>query len=139
MLRGQIQLLVLSGFLLGAAPKPDIIWVPVDIPGWKNGDSEKDIQYVPVARHVKKPLLEALSCIVEKKKPLLLQYNGAFVTRHKRTVPGEWSEHAYGKAIDINAHLEKQLPEVVECFEKAGWKWGGRWKNPDEMHFEWRR
>jgi len=38
-------------------------------------------------------------------------------------------------AIDINAGLT-QPREVVECFEAAGFTWGGRWKNRDDMHFE---
>jgi D-alanyl-D-alanine carboxypeptidase len=75
----------------------------------------------------------------------------------------QWSEHAYGRAIDLNpfnnpyvrgdlvipelasAYLDRDWvrsgmvrddgPAVI-AFESAGWKWGGRWSDPvDFMHF----
>ena len=76
-----------------------------------------------------------------------------------------WSEHAYGRAIDLNplqnpyisrsgqvlppggaAHLDRGTFEVgkitggsppVGAFEIMGWTWGGRWTSPrDYQHFE---
>lgn len=79
-----------------------------------------------------------------------------------RSVQG-WSrlsEHAYGRAIDINPRLNPYVkdgfslpagaiysPEVpgtitsdgpvVAAFRKHGWKWGGRWRKlKDWQHFE---
>lgn len=75
-----------------------------------------------------------------------------------------WSEHAYGKAIDVNpvenpyvlddfvepedgTAFVRRVPApgvlikddpVVRAFEDEGWKWGGLWKAPwalDYMHF----
>jgi ribosomal protein S18 acetylase RimI-like enzyme len=67
------------------------------------------------------------------------------------------SDHSVGFAIDINPYqnpwvhpnalnLTKYDPSVdgtiiegshiVMIFEKYGWFWGGRWKNPDYMHFQ---
>jgi len=74
-----------------------------------------------------------------------------------------WSEHAYGKAIDVNpvenpylfggkvlppagsAHLDRSAEQpgyavaggvLVKAFAAAGWKWGGAHKsNPDYQHF----
>jgi hypothetical protein len=74
-----------------------------------------------------------------------------------------WSEHAYGKAIDVNpvenpyvfgdkvlppagaAHLDRSTEQpgyavaggrLVKAFAAAGWKWGGaRKSNPDYQHF----
>jgi len=74
-----------------------------------------------------------------------------------------WSEHAYGKAIDVNpvenpyvfgrevlppagaAHLDRAAAKpgyavaggaLVKAFAAAGWKWGGaRKSNPDYQHF----
>jgi hypothetical protein len=74
-----------------------------------------------------------------------------------------WSEHAYGKAIDVNpvenpyvfggkvlppagaAHLDRSVAKpgyavaggvLVKTFAAAGWKWGGaRRSNPDYQHF----
>jgi poly-gamma-glutamate synthesis protein (capsule biosynthesis protein) len=74
-----------------------------------------------------------------------------------------WSEHAYGRAIDINpvenpyvignhvspesgrryADRSKRLPgmihdgdAVVRAFAAVGWGWGGHWRSPtDYQHF----
>jgi len=75
----------------------------------------------------------------------------------------EWSNHAYGLAIDLNPlenpyvldgrtshqasvpYLDRGLRRpgviveggpVVKAFEAAGWHWGGEWSNPvDYQHF----
>lgn len=76
--------------------------------------------------------------------------------------PPAWSQHAFGKAIDVNPVenpyiLEGEvLPpagkefadrrnvrpgmavrggELVAAFAEAGWSWGGVWANPDYQHF----
>ena len=76
--------------------------------------------------------------------------------------PPTWSQHAFGKAIDVNPVenpyiLEGDvLPpagkefvdrrnvrpgmavrggELVAAFAEAGWSWGGVWANPDYQHF----
>ena len=73
-----------------------------------------------------------------------------------------WSQHAYGRAIDINPvqnpyvvrgavhppegrHYVRRDPSVpglitaggpvVAAFARAGWSWGGRWPSPDYQHF----
>jgi hypothetical protein len=55
------------------------------------------------------------------------------------------SQHAFGNAIDINAganpmgSAKNDLPaNVGELAAKHGLEWGGTWKNPDPMHFEWK-
>lgn len=86
----------------------------------------------------------------------------AFVCRPTRG-SGEWSQHALGRAIDINpfhnpyirgdaiapgkatSYLDRDqvragmiLPdsEVVRAFDDIGWGWGGRWNDlKDWMHF----
>ena len=76
--------------------------------------------------------------------------------------PPTWSQHAFGRAIDVNPVenpyiLEGEvLPpagrefvdrrnvrpgmavrggELVAAFAEAGWSWGGVWANPDYQHF----
>jgi hypothetical protein len=76
--------------------------------------------------------------------------------------PGSWSEHAYGRAIDVNPLVNPYLGEprlndprlapyldrsagepgmihagdvVVDAFAAAGWTWGGTWPVPDYQHF----
>jgi hypothetical protein len=84
-----------------------------------------------------------------------------------RRVPGTsvWSQHAYGRAIDINPlvnpevdngqvhplqgarYADRSLQETgmihagdafVQAFEAVGWYWGGYWDAPkDYQHFSW--
>lgn len=84
-----------------------------------------------------------------------------------RGIPGSsnWSEHAYGRAIDINPlmnpyvsasgliepatageYLDRSRMDpgllhagdpVVQLFADHGWTWGGNWRDPkDYQHFE---
>jgi len=83
-----------------------------------------------------------------------------------RRIPGSgnWSQHAYGRAIDVNpllnpsvdkgkfepknakVYLDRKRIEpgllhpgdpAVRVFTDAGWRWGGNWKSPvDYQHFE---
>ncbi len=84
-----------------------------------------------------------------------------------RGIPGsgKWSQHAYGRAIDINpllnpsVHQDGQIEPTtavpyldrhrddpgllhdgdaaVLAFTERGWTWGGHWRNPkDYQHFE---
>ncbi|HEV7769448.1 MAG TPA: M15 family metallopeptidase [Solirubrobacterales bacterium] len=88
----------------------------------------------------------------------------AFNCRLVAGTPGVWSEHAYGRAIDVNpienpyvtdsgyvsppagapyAHRSRhvrgmvhRLGPVVKAFAAAGWEWGGNWPWPrDYQHF----
>lgn len=88
----------------------------------------------------------------------------AFNCRSVTGVPGSWSNHAFGTAIDINPlrnpyiggdgaiqapgaerYRDRSLAEVgmfvegdatVAAFDAHGWDWGGRWTNPiDYQHF----
>jgi len=88
----------------------------------------------------------------------------AFNCRFVVGSPGIWSEHAYGRAIDVNPienpyvtdsgfvsppagapyarrarHARGMIHRhgpVVEAFAAAGWEWGGNWPWPkDYQHF----
>lgn len=73
--------------------------------------------------------------------------------------PPKLSQHAYGRAIDINPWLNPQLKAgipsprgarydpsrpgtiaensiIVQLFRERGWDWGGEWPDPDYQHFE---
>ena len=74
--------------------------------------------------------------------------------------PRSWSQHAYGRAVDVNpvenpyldsgriippagrgyANRTARRPGMVEAaavhvFAATGWRWGGRWSSPDFQHF----
>lgn len=55
------------------------------------------------------------------------------------------SMHAYACAIDFDAaenafhstkHKFSLTDALVQAFEKESWVWGGRWSQPDAMHFQ---
>ena len=87
----------------------------------------------------------------------------AFNCRDVTGQPGKFSNHSWGRAIDINPltnpmilHGKPLPPEgapyidrttahpgsilagsfIVKLFEERGWTWGGTWVNPDFQHFE---
>lgn len=54
----------------------------------------------------------------------------------------KWSLHSWALGPDINpgdnprGSMGKMNPRIVEIFENNGFNWGGRWSNPDPMHYE---
>jgi hypothetical protein len=73
----------------------------------------------------------------------LKTFDGCFMIRDVRAVPGAKSTHSYGLAIDINATENplgkpaKLSSELVACFTEAGFTWGGNFKRKDGMHFSY--
>lgn len=69
-------------------------------------------------------------------------YGGCFNIRYMRRSK-KWSTHSWAIAIDLNPETNRfgqknfdMDEKIVECFEKYGFVWGGRWKTPDAMHFQ---
>jgi hypothetical protein len=87
----------------------------------------------------------------------------AFNCRDVTSKPGRFSNHSWGRAIDINPLTNPMLlrgnflpPQgerykdrnkawagsilegsfIVQTFRAHGWTWGGEWKDPDYQHFE---
>lgn len=77
----------------------------------------------------------------------IIFWDGSFVPRRMRGSQN-LSRHSFGTAFDINADwnpfnqpiakpgAKGSLHRVAPIFEKHGFAWGGRWKNPDGMHLE---
>jgi hypothetical protein len=70
-------------------------------------------------------------------------YGGCYNPRYSRT-SGFLSRHAYGMALDTNTvsncggcRPPKMNCDVVRIFRKHGFAWGGNFRQPDGMHFEW--
>jgi hypothetical protein len=69
-------------------------------------------------------------------------YGGCFVPRYSRT-SGFLSRHTYGMALDTNTTsncggcVPRMHCDVVRIFRKHGFVWGGNFRRPDGMHFEW--
>lgn len=74
----------------------------------------------------------------------LRTYDGGYTFRLTRG-GSKLSMHGYGGALDFDAPWNKlgQKPtmdrEVVRIFRHHGWTWGGQWKRPDGMHFQFGR
>lgn len=69
------------------------------------------------------------------------EYGGCYVFRDKRT-GARLSTHSWGIAVDINPRTNQLGTKgnmdmgIVEIFQSNGFKWGGEWKRPDPMHFQ---
>jgi hypothetical protein len=70
-------------------------------------------------------------------------YGGIYNHRLIRGGTRNLSTHSWGIAIDMNPN-ENRLgtpgrmdPGVIECFEKHGLLWGGRFHRLDPMHFQY--
>lgn len=69
-------------------------------------------------------------------------YGGCYNPRYSRT-SGYLSRHAYAVAIDMNTVsnclgcVPRMHCDVVRIFRRHGFVWGGNYRVPDGMHFEW--
>lgn len=74
----------------------------------------------------------------------LVTYDGGYCWRTQRG-SSKLSMHAFGGALDFNAVTNglgtqgDMSHELVTFFEARGWTWGGSWKRPDPMHFQFAR
>jgi len=100
----------------------------------------------------------------DDRRSMAADNTSAFNCRYVAGQPGVWSEHAYGRAIDLNpienpyvtesgyvsppagapyARRSRHRPgmvhgggPVVAAFAAAGWEWGGNWAGTkDYQHF----
>lgn len=76
----------------------------------------------------------------------LHSYDGAYVPRLVRGSKTNWSNHAFGAAIDLNAaenglNQKGNMPPAVRAiFKRHGARWGGDYRGrKDPMHFEFCR
>ena len=74
---------------------------------------------------------------------LINTFDGCFVPRHMGWDPKRaLSRHSWGIAVDVNARMfpygsrERQNDRLIAAFSRAGFTWGGDWRQPDPMHFE---
>ncbi len=72
-------------------------------------------------------------------------FGGCYVPRFSRVSGqiGFLSRHTYGMALDTNTTSNcagcrpRMNCDVVRIFRKHGFAWGGNFRRPDGMHFEW--
>ena len=82
--------------------------------------------------------------IQDKGLDRLIESFGTWSTRHKMHDPARsLSTHSWAISCDVNwrTNMPGKIgdidPELVAVFERHGFNWGGRWRNRDDMHFQY--
>ncbi len=119
----------------------------VDLPkplplGWKPATEVRSVRVNRViAEEVEAALKALVDCGVWDD---FRTYDGGYCWRPKRG-SDKLSMHGFGGALDFNAATNElgmvgdMKVAIVDVFEGRGWEWGGRWRRPDPMHFQWAR
>jgi len=134
------------------------VTAPANLRGWGQGwpvDRSADMTWVRAARsgarwQVHELIAPIVSFVVNE-----VERRGYLFDHGPADVDDEWgynnrpirgkrvpSNHSWGLAIDIDATqypmgTRRNPPAwIVSLFEAHGFEWGGRWKRPDPMHFE---
>ncbi|MET0606121.1 MAG: M15 family metallopeptidase [Beijerinckiaceae bacterium] len=112
-----------------------------------------DVEYLTVHKACAPSLLRILSRVAKVfgsqgaiEEAGMHLCGGAFDFRPERG-GASLSAHAWGAAIDLDPegnrigrawapHRGMVHESVIDAFEEEGWRWGGRWRRPDAMHFE---
>jgi hypothetical protein len=127
---------IVGGLVRASTPPVHVPLVSVDVSDFKLTYEGNKIDTIRTSRELAAHLNKALDCLrCQDARDSLVTYHGSY---NRRKIHGQdkWSLHSWGKAIDVNAGLT-QSAILVQCFESAGFIWGGRWpKRPDPMHFE---
>jgi hypothetical protein len=120
---------------LGSYPVPEILQGPLSYAGRPTKRITMNKDMIPAFSAAMQMVIE--NNLVNRIK----SYDGCFNIRNSRGSE-KISNHAYALAIDINDDTNKlgEKPQIclklVHCFEEAGFVWGGTWKRPDGMHFQ---
>lgn len=74
---------------------------------------------------------------------LLEDFGGCYNCREQRGSTDKVSTHSWGIGIDLNMHRNPlgQTPtmpkQIIAIFADHGFQWGGTWRRPDGMHFQY--
>ena len=113
---------------------PGLTSIPTP-PGINVSFNGKKVKSFRCHKSLRVPLQAALKCVVRRGHASALHtYAGCYCYRNIRGT-NRLSNHAHGKALDLNVGLPMHSG-IVTCFKEAGFRWGGDWKTPDIMHFE---
>lgn len=112
-------------------------------------NKEKTVNRILVNNLVASTIIDALQEVLDKVGYEELRrrewdlFGGVFNFRNVRENGNKLSTHSWGIAIDLNPHLgplgeaPRRYPEVfTNAFKKRGALWGGDFKRPDGMHFQ---
>ena len=120
-----------------ADPNPALVRIPINLPMTLYTVYGRPVTYVVCDKAMAKPLIAAFKCLGKLDKPVEIVYHGCHAYR-KIAGTERWSEHAYGRAIDLNAYIG--MPDrMIRCFLDTGYFiHGGDWpgSKKDPMHME---
>lgn len=121
----------------------EYVAMPAPLPlGW---DPNKLVTQIRCHRRIVPMLGGALSNVYQAGLwDKLRTFDGCYNWRTQRGSQARLSRHAWGIALDFDASHNRQghppqMPAaIVECFEREGFFWGGRFRGSrvDGMHFE---
>lgn len=109
---------------------------------WINSITGCPTKHIYCNKEIVGPLNQALAMV--EAQGLLSQlrtFDGCFMVRDVRGLPGKPSTHSYGCAIDINAATNQlgsdgdNSEQLAKCFTDSGFSWGLRFPRKDPMHF----
>ncbi len=115
--------------------------------GWDK-DHIVHVTFPVVGRHaVHKLMVDPFMAVFQELEALglgpLIKRFEVWCPRHQMWTPGKpLSIHSWAIGADVNPETNMPGkvgdldPRVVAVFEKHGFKWGGRWKHRDDMHFQ---
>lgn len=111
---------------------------------WINSVTNSTFKHVYINKDAKDAFLKALQNLTDRGfEHELKTFDGCFMIRDVRGMPGHPSCHSYGLAIDLNAKEnplrgESKLSSgFVQCWKDAGWTWGGDFSRKDPQHFSY--
>jgi len=89
--------------------------------------------------------LEVLTTIAENELDAYCpEFGGCYCYRAKRA-SSKLSTHSWGIAVDLNPRTNQygtkgdMNKDIIGVFKGFGFTWGGDWKTPDPMHFQYAR
>jgi hypothetical protein len=135
---GHISTLWESKMVKVAFPTPLVL-------GWTVLEAEPKFAKTARVHRAISAELERVVLILEREDlwEKLRTFDGAYTWRMTRGSATKLSTHSFGLALDFDA-ATNQLGNangdinrgIVQVFESCGWTWGGRFRRPDPMHFQ---
>lgn len=117
------------------------ILTPVKLPGPVKTLSGGTIRSIWVHRAIKEEVESLFRMLVVFNEWRHVKTLGCYAYRKKRKL-GKLSTHSWAVAFDINSRTNRMRSkgdinlDLVDSFEYRGWRWGGRWRRRDPMHFQ---
>ena len=119
-----------------ASAKITLVRIPISVNMTLYTLGGRLVRHVVCDESMAEPLNQALGCIQGLEEPVALVFHGCYNYRYIAGTE-RLSQHAFGKAIDLNAFVGTP-PRMVKCFTDAGFEHGGDWpgSKKDSMHFQ---